>query len=54
MLSTILCVAQQYPGYGLYNKVPTSIFNITGGLIRFLNNTAINCDGAFYLKCTII
>ena len=42
-------------GYSLYNKeVPTSIFNITGGLVRFLNNAAKNCGGALYLKCTVM
>ena len=37
---------------GYYGKVLTSIFNITGGLIRFLNNKAMGCGGALYLKYT--
>ena len=42
-------------GYSLYNKVvPTSIFDITGGLVRFLNNTTTNCGGELYLKCTVM
>ena len=42
-------------GYNLYNNsVQISVFDVTGSLVRFLNNTAANCGGALYLKCTVM
>ena len=35
-------------------KVPMSIFNITEGNVSFINNTAMYCGGAIYLKSTIM
>ena len=42
-------------GYGFYEHVPNSVFNITGrAYVLFYNNRAASCGGAVYMKSTVM
>ena len=41
-------------GYTLRNEAPMSVFSITKAYVSFINNTALYCGGALYLKSTMM
>ena len=41
-------------GHLFCENFPTSIFSIIEARVNFYNNTAMNCGGAIYLKCTLM